>query len=222
MDHARTDKTVFSKIVLTQVGALHHFALSLCKNNFDADDLVSETILKAYENFSNLKDLSKSKQWLFRIMNNQFLNSIKTQRKLIKIGDPTNEYDIIDSEKFSLFESIAKSSYITDGNPEKQFISELTKTQIEKAVNELPGEFRITLILCDMEEFSYSEISSILKIPIGTVRSRIARARIILQKKLWLQAKELGIKEAITVQPKVGYTCTCGREELKHSSSIVK
>ena len=222
MNQTEIKKKAFSKIVLAQVGALNRFAFSLCKNNFVADDLVSETILKAFENFSKLKDESKTKQWLFRILNNQFISNYRSRKKFVEIENRDQESHNHDLENFSLFEAIAKSNFVAEGNPEKKFISKLTQHVIQHTIDELPVEFKQALILCDIEEFSYTEISEILKVPIGTVRSRIARARIILQKKLWLHAKELGIKKTKTVQPKAEYTCTCGEEETKSSTAIIK
>lgn len=215
MNQPAIKKKIFSKIVLAQVGALNRFAFSLCKNNFEADDLVSETILKAFENFSKLKDENKTKQWLFRILNNQFISNYRSRKYFVEIESRENENSNHDLETFSLFEAIAKSNFVAEGNPEKKFISKLIQHDIQKAIDELSIEFKQTLILCDIEEFSYAEISEILKVPIGTVRSRIARARIILQKKLWLHAKELGIKKAKSVQPKPEYICTCGEEKEK-------
>jgi len=206
--------------VLNHFSALNRFALSLCNNKFDADDLVSETILKAYENFGRVKDESKIKQWLFRILNNQFISNYRSRKKFVEVESEDNEYKNDNIESFSLFEAIAKSDYVEEGNPEKQFISELTQHQITNAITELPEEFRAALILCDMEDFSYAEISEILKVPIGTVRSRISRARKILQKKLWLQARELGIKTSKTPKEKTEYTCTCGKEENEIQQSI--
>jgi RNA polymerase sigma-70 factor, ECF subfamily len=222
MNQTEIKKKIFLKIVLAEVGTLHRFAFSLCKNNFDADDLVSETILKAFENFTRLKDESKTKQWLFRILNNQFISNYRCRKKFVEIENREHENHDNYLESFSLFEAIAKSNFVAEGNPEKQFISKLTLTQIEKAVGELPVEFRAALILCDIEDFSYAEISKILKVPIGTVRSRIARGRIILQKKLWIYAKELGIKKSKMVQPKAEYTCTCGKEEQEGSTIMIK
>nr|MDQ3099760.1 sigma-70 family RNA polymerase sigma factor [Bacteroidota bacterium] len=197
------------------------FELPLCKNNFDADDLVSETILQAFENFHKLKDESKAKQWLFRILHNQFISNYRSRKDLIQIESKANEQNQ-GLDNFSLFEAIAKSDFVADGNPEKKFISKLTQHNIQHAIDELPEEFRAALVLCDMEEFSYSEIAQILKIPIGTVRSRIARARINLQKKLWVHAKELGIKTSKHVQVKAEYVCACGEEENKTSITIIR
>lgn len=220
MNKAEIKRKEFSKIVLAEVGALNRFAFSLCKNNFDADDLVSETIVKAYENISKLKDETKTKQWLFRILNNQFISNYRSRKKFVEIENSEHENHNHVLETFSLFEAIAKSNFVGEGNPEKKFISKLTQQDIQHAIDQLPEEFRTALMLCDMEEFSYAEISEILKVPIGTVRSRIARARIILQKKLWLHAKELGIKKSKTVQQKAEYTCTCGEDDSSVSLSM--
>src|SRR4030095_13688795 len=197
------NKEMLSTYILQNVSGLKRFAFSLCKNDFDADDLVSETVLKAFENFHRLKDHSKIKQWLFRILNNHFISTWRSKKKWAVMKQPDDDAD------FSLFEEIAKSNFIDEGNPEKKFISTLTQQSIQQAIDELPGEFRQSLILCDAEDFSYAEIAAITDVPVGTVRSRIARARIILQKKLWLQAQELGIKKSKTIKTKKDYTCTC-------------
>lgn len=222
MDKTENKKKAFSKIVLAQVTALNHFAVSLCKNNFDADDLVSETMLKAFENFSHLKDESKVKQWLFRILNNQFINNYRSRKNFVELGGRVNENNDHGMETFSLFEALAKTDFVAEGNPEKKFISKITQVQIEKSISELPEEFRAALILCDAEGFSYAEISDILKVPVGTVRSRIARARIILQKKLWIQAQELGIRTTKKPKEKTGYVCTCGKEENLSAAGTLK
>jgi len=216
MRQVEENKKRFSRIVLSHFSAVQRFAFSLCKNRFDTDDLVSETFLKAFENFDRVRDESKIKQWLFRILNNQFISNYRSRKMVVEIEGSQKGAMHDDMEDFSLFEAIAKSDFVEVGNPEKLFISNLTQNQIAQAISELPGEFRETLMLCDIEEFAYAEISVILKIPIGTVRSRISRARNMLQKKLWLQAQELGIKPSKLPKEKAGYTCTCGKDEESH------
>lgn len=220
MDSANKKKR-FSTIVVTHMIALKRFALSLCKNHFDADDLVSETIVKAFTNFEKVKDENAVKPWLFKILSNQFISNYRINKKFVDLTENENSNE--DIELFSLFENIAKSNYVEEGNPEKTFISKLTQEQIQIAVSELPEEFRMALVLCDMEDFSYAEISVILKVPVGTVRSRISRARSILQKKLWSQAQELGIRTSKAPKQKTDYVCTCGKEEneLITSATII-
>jgi RNA polymerase sigma-70 factor, ECF subfamily len=203
------DKT-FSEIAIKYAGALRRFALSLCRNDFDADDLVSETIIKAYENLRSLKDRNKVRQWLFRILHNEFISNCRSRKKFSDIPYRNSEDGI---DNFSLFEALESSTLTSYGDPEKSFISMLTNEKILSAIDSLQDEFRAAIELCDVESFSYSEIAVILKVPIGTVRSRISRARIILQKKLWLEAEELGIKAAKNRKKKKDHICTCGKEE---------
>ncbi|HLF65662.1 MAG TPA: RNA polymerase sigma factor [Saprospiraceae bacterium] len=215
MNQTEEKKKRFSGVVLIHFSAVKRFAFSLCRSNFDADDLVSETFMKAFENFNRVRDESKIKQWLFRILNNQFISNYRHRKRIAEIESIPGEDMQDDVDGFSLFEAIAKSDFVEKGNPEKQFISNLTQIQIDKAINELPGEFRDALVLCDIEEFTYAEISLILQVPIGTVRSRISRARSLLQKKLWLQALEHGIISSRKTRLKPEYTCTCGKDETK-------
>ncbi len=209
---SKSKKKKFSEIATAYMSALKRFALSLCKNNFDADDLVSETIIKAYTNFEKVKDENLVKSWLFKILSNQFLSNYRSNKKFVDLDE--NDNDPEDIELFSLFERISSSNFVEEGNPEKNFISKLTQLQIQTAVNELPEEFRLALMLCDMEDFTYAEISVILKVPVGTVRSRISRARVILQKKLWLQARELGIRTLKVPKQKKAIVCACDNEEV--------
>src|SRR5688500_15882762 len=153
MDQA-VKKKRFSELVVNHLSALNRFALSLCKNEFDANDLVSETIVKAFENFDKLMDESKMKSWLFKILSNQFITDFRIRKrlpeiKLSEIHSPSEE-----AESFSLFEELSQSDFIASGDPEISFISGLTQIQIEQALKELPDEFRTTLELCDVEDFT--------------------------------------------------------------------
>jgi RNA polymerase sigma-70 factor (ECF subfamily) len=197
----------FVEIILSHAVELRRFAISLCRNEFDADDLVAETVMKAYESYAKLRDKSKVKQWLFRILANKYISVYRVNKRYV------NGTGKSDDESFSLFEALENSSFTDEGNPEKDFINMLTREKIEDAVNFLPVDYKTALILCEMEDLSYAEIAVILKVPIGTVRSRIARARNILQKKLWLQAQEMGIQKVKKEKKVSGYVCTCGKEE---------
>ena len=203
-------KETLTRAVLANTSALNRFAYSLCQDQSEAEDLVAETVVKAFENIHQLKDENKIKQWLFRILNNVFISNYRKNKKQRKIS-LTVDMDNAD-HSFSLYEQIEASDFTNADTPEKNFITKITKEKIHQAISELPEEFRITLVLCDVDEFSYAEIAIITQVAIGTVRSRIARARKLLQKKLWLYAQELGIR---TVQKEKDHSCTCGNEELK-------
>lgn len=205
-------KEKFTEAVLANIPALNRFAYTLCRNLAESEDLVSETIVKAFEKFNDLKDERKSKSWLFKILRNQFITNYRKNKNVI----PLTTVQAVSNngeDSFSLFEAIGQSDFVQEGNSEKKFVSKITQQHIQSAINQLPDDFRTALILCDIEDFAYAEISRILKIPVGTVRSRIARARNILQKKLWLQAEEMGITSTKKTKPKDDYICTCGKEE---------
>jgi RNA polymerase sigma-70 factor (ECF subfamily) len=205
-------KQILTQEVLANISALNQFAYSLCQHREEAEELVGETVVKAFEKRHQLKDDAKIRQWLFRILNNVFISNYRKNKKQRKINLP----DSVDVS-FLLFEQVASSSYMDEGTPERSFINKITKEKIHQAINELPEEFRITLVLCDVDEFSYAEIAAITQVVIGTVRSRIARARNLLQKKLWTFAEELGITAS---QKKKEHVCTCGEEELKSANIL--
>ena len=198
-------KQTLTNEVLSNLSALQRFAFSLCQNKQEAEELVSETVVKAFENRSQVKNEEKIKQWLFRILNNLFISNYRKTKNhriidLPELSDPS----------FSLFDKVEMSSFTDGGTPDKDFISKITKEKIYEAIDELPEEFRIALVLCDVNDFSYAELAAITQVAIGTVRSRIARARNLLQKKLWQYAAELGISAK---EKEKDHVCTCGKEE---------
>ncbi len=211
---------VFNAMIVAHAKSLHRFAIILCHNHFDADDLVGETVLKAYKNLHLLKDHDKIRQWLFRILNNLFLSNFRKEQKHRQLYLQVENNQEPDGS-FSLYEQISRSDFVIAGNPEIDFISKITMEQIQEAINNLPEEFRISLVLCDIEDFSYKEIAEITSVPVGTVRSRIARARNNLQRKLWIYAQELGIRISKTTRAKNEYTCTCGKEEKNTQPTII-
>ena len=197
------DKTLFTKEILKHADGLRRFALSLCHNEHNAEDLVSETVLRAYENFSGLKDHSKIKSWLYKILYNQFVSAYRKKNRM-------REVNIIEAngDSFSLFEKLTATG---TEDPEKNFLQKLTTMSVQKAIEQLPLVFKQALVLSDMEQFSYNEIAKILEVPVGTVRSRIARARQQLEKSLWQLALEMGISNKTSTNK--AYVCTCGKEE---------
>jgi len=199
-------KEILTKEVLSNLSALQRFAFSLCQNKQQTEELVSETVVKAFENRGQIREEEKIKQWLFRILNNMFISNYRKSKNHRTIDLPGSD------QSFSLFEQVGMSSFTDGGTPEKSFINKITKEKIHKAINELPEDFRIALVLCDVNEFSYAEIAAITQVVIGTVRSRIARARCLLQNKLWQYAIELGITSK---EKEKDHVCTCGKEESK-------
>ena len=201
---ATDDKSLFTKAVLHHAEGLNRFALSLCHNEHNAEDLVAETVVKAYENYSGLKDHSKLKSWLYKILYNQFVSTYRKNSRM-------KQLDLIEeiNDSFSLFEKLTATG--TD-DPEKKFLQKLTAASVQKAISVLPLLYKQALVLSDIEQFSYQEIATILKVPVGTVRSRIARARRQLEKTLWGLAVEMGMGNS-KLNSQKPYVCTCGKEE---------
>ncbi len=181
-----TDPVLFETETGPHIDALYRNAVRLTGNSNDAEDLVQDTYLRAYRFFYQYQPGTNAKAWLFRIMNTVFLNDY---RKKSRQGD-TVSYDGL--EDFYLYNKLADDSSASPQqqaatNPQDVVLNRLDREAIETAIGQLPIEFRDTVALATLEGLAYQEISDILQIPIGTVRSRLSRGRKLLQKALWNQ-----------------------------------
>ena len=182
--HAPVDPAVFEAEMNPHVDALYRNAMRLTGNANDAEDLVQDTYLRAYRFFHQYHPGTNAKAWLFRIMNTVFLNDY---RKKSRQGDQLS-YDEL--EDFYLYnrlnaETLSNEQSFNTSNPEDIIVERLGIEEIEAAIRKLPVEFRDTVALATLEDLSYQEISDVLHIPIGTVRSRLSRGRKLLQRALW-------------------------------------
>ncbi len=165
--------------------ALYRTALRMTKNPGDAEDLVQETLLKAYKSFDRFEKGTNAKAWLFKIMTNTFINSYRAKQK-----ESTNvSFDEID-DSFLHTQITGQSN--ESGNPEKDFFNKILDQDVVAAIEKLPEEFRMVVVLAFNEGFAYQEIADILGIQVGTVKSRLHRGRKILQKLLWEYANNSG------------------------------
>lgn len=187
----KEEQQEFKTLVLPHLEELHRTAYHLCHVRCNAEDLVMEAITKACENFHALREKTKIKHWLLRIMSNSFISGYRSQKKvrMVEYTETTND----ENGTFSLFAELSQPFLLWWGNPERELVNKLMDEEIQKAIGELPHEFRLAIVLCDVEGLSYDEISKTMDIPIGTVRSRIARGRSLLQKKLYHYAQDLGL-----------------------------
>lgn len=185
-------RSFFEKQVGGLLDQLFAAALRLEKNREDAEDLVMEAITKAWGSRRSLKQREKFRAWLFRILTNCFLTHCR-KRALRPVTEPWGD----DSERqFSLFEQLHQPFLLWWSNPEREFVNKLLRKDIERAVDSLPEVFRVVAVLSEMEGLSYQEIANILRVPIGTVRSRLSRGRSLLQKALWEHGREAGLVPA--------------------------
>jgi RNA polymerase sigma-70 factor (ECF subfamily) len=163
--------------------ALYNYALKIVRNSDDAQDLVQETYYKAYKSYHQFQGGTNSKAWMFMILKNTFINNYrKLKREPSKV-----DYDEIED----IYENI-KSEQSKDNNLDLDFYNNLFDDDLSSALAKLPEKMKEVFLLCDLEGYSYEEISEIVDIPIGTVRSRLHRARKLLQDELFGYAKVNG------------------------------
>jgi len=176
----------FNDEIIPHLDSLYNFALRLTTDPNDAEDLVQDTIVKAYRFFSSYEKGTNAKAWLFRILKNSFINNYrKTSKKPQQV-----DYD----EVSSFYESI-RAERTDTSDLERVMYRELIDDDVSKALEELPEDFRTVVLLCDVEGFTYEEIANMLDVPIGTIRSRLHRGRNLLKTQLLDYARKRGFAE---------------------------
>jgi RNA polymerase sigma-70 factor (ECF subfamily) len=185
-------KEVFEAEVMAILGRLHGVARRLTRHDADAEDLVSETICRAWRSCESLEDEGAFRGWIFRILNNTFISDQRRRRARPQFESFEESFEE-DSPPFSVFDQLHQPFLLWFSNPEQAFVDRLLRDDLDRALAALPDHYRLVVILSDLEELRYAEIAEALGIPIGTVRSRLARARSALQKTLWRQAQERGL-----------------------------
>jgi RNA polymerase sigma-70 factor (ECF subfamily) len=173
----------FDREVIPHMDALYNYALKMTGSPDDADDLVQETYLKAFRFFDKFEQGTNSKAWMFRILKNSYINDYR------KIKKEPNKVDYEDVQNF--YENI-KSTDVKAQHVEEDSFSKLLDDDLTAAITNLPEDFRTVIILSDIEGFTYDEIADFIDCPVGTVRSRLHRARKMLYTKLYNYADEKG------------------------------
>ena len=188
LDFKHTDRTrrEFEGLALEHLDPLYSAALRLTKNERDAEDLVQDTFLRAFRFFDKFERGTNMKAWLFKILTNTFINRYRRRVKERTVVEGAAREQ--SSEKF-----IVRETFETAVNPEHYFFEKLLSDDVLRSIDALPIDFRLVVILADLQEFSYKEIAEILDIPIGTVMSRLHRGRRGLQKRLWEFATREGL-----------------------------
>ncbi len=187
-DNSEIKKREFELAALEHIDSLFNFGMRMTGNREAAEDLVQETYLKVHRFSHTFKEGSNLKAWLFKILRNTFINTFRK-----KIKEPKSvHYDEV--EDFYLFNKIKNESKEDSSNLSENSdnVYEFFEDEVKNAVNNLPLAFREVVLYSDIEELSYGEIAEIVECPIGTVKSRLFRARKLLQKSLWNYANERG------------------------------
>lgn len=186
-DLTTEEKQRFQVEALPLLDSLYAGALRMTRNPQDAEDLVQETMLRAYRSFDRFEAGTNLKAWLFRIMTNAYINVYrKRQREPRKVSSD-------ELEDFDLYQELKTHDPQWEFTPENIVLSGLVDTDIIEAIDDLPEQFRLAVVLSDIEGFSYAEMAEIMNVPLGTVMSRLHRGRKALQKRLWEIARERGI-----------------------------
>jgi RNA polymerase sigma-70 factor (ECF subfamily) len=179
----------FDKEALIHLDALHRTALRMTRNENEAEDLVQETFLKAYRFWDKFEEGSNCRAWLFKIMTNIFINNYRAKSRTPQVVELQ---DVDDNFLFGQLSALGPSE-----NPEQHFFAKVFDDDVKKAIEELPEDFRLVVVLSFLEGFSYEEIAEIAGLQIGTVKSRLHRGRKLLQKSLW----EYAIKNGFIKEP---------------------
>jgi RNA polymerase sigma-70 factor (ECF subfamily) len=176
---SRSDRTraEFEALVAPWLDTLYAGALRLTRNERDAEDLVQDTVMRAYRFFDKFEKGTNFRAWLFKILTNTFINGYRRQVKERSLGDES-ERQSVEAQFFS--------ADTTDQaqNPEDYLLQRVMSEDVLAAIDTLPVDFRMVVILADLQEFSYKEIADILDVPVGTVMSRLFRGRRQLEKVL--------------------------------------
>ncbi len=189
--------TIFEKELLPHVHALQTFAYHLTYNQEDADDLVQETYLKAYRFIDKYEKGTNAKAWMFKILKNAYINEYRK-----KVKQPTK----VDFEDIVAYHDTDDDRVSGYSDLREEIFLHMMGDEVTSAINSLPLDFRTVILLCDIEGFTYEEIAAIIDVPIGTVRSRLFRARNLLKEKLTNYAQQHG------------YTDVRGQKRLKRST----
>ena len=183
-----SEQEQFTADAMQYAPQLFSTALRMTRNRSDAEDLVQETYIKGWRSFHTFQEGTNLRAWLFRIMTNTYINKYNAQKR------KGTEVELDDVEELFLYKrlgSIDQSQL--SSSAEDQMLELFTDDEVKNALEELPEDFRIPVLLSDVDGFSYKDISEMLEIPIGTVMSRLHRGRKAMEKMLYEYARERGL-----------------------------
>ena len=173
------DQAKFADLAMEHMSSLYSGALRMTRNPADAEDLVQETYLRAYRGFGGFEEGTNLKAWLYRILTNTYINSYRAKKRR------PDETELDEVEDLYLYRRIGGLEAAMAGrSAEDELLERFTDAEVKEALESLPEQFRLAVILADVEGFAYKEIAEILDIPIGTVMSRLHRGRKALQASL--------------------------------------
>lgn len=192
------DQATFAEQATPFLDPLYAAAMRMTRNPSDAEDLVQETFIRAYRGFPSFTDGTNLRAWLYRILTNTFINSYRAKQRR------PEQTALDDVEDLYLYKRLGGLEAATMGrSAEDELMDMFTDTNVKDAIDALPDQFRLAVLLADVEGFSYKEIAEIMDVPIGTVMSRLHRGRKGLQRSLHDFAVERGLtdRDPVVVEP---------------------
>lgn len=185
------DQATFADDAMEHMSALYSAALRMTRNAADAEDLVQETYLKAYRGYGGFKEGTNLKAWMYRILTNTYINTYRAKKRR------PEETELEEVEDLYLYRRLGGIEAATVGrSAEDELMDTFTESEVKDALEALPEQYRMAVMLADVEGFSYKEIADIMEVPIGTVMSRLHRGRKNLQKMLYEFARDRGLADA--------------------------
>ena len=175
----------FEEAAIPYLDSLYNMAYRLTRNAEDAEDLVQETYFKAYKHYDKFEAGTNLKAWLFRIMKNTFINGYRKQQN----QPPQSDFSEIEGSFENLVDRDPGQQI---KNPEQEFLANVLDEDVQNAIDALREDYRMVVLLVDLEGFSYKEAASILEVPVGTVMSRLYRGRRMLEQVLLEYARKHG------------------------------
>ncbi|MEO9224616.1 MAG: sigma-70 family RNA polymerase sigma factor [Acidimicrobiales bacterium] len=184
------DQATFTEQAMPFMDGLFGAAMRMTRNRADAEDLVQDAYLRAYRGFGGFTEGTNLKAWLYRILTNTFINSYRAKQRR------PAESDLDDVEDLYMYRRLGGLEGARVGrSAEDELMDLLSEAEVKQAIEDLPENFRMAVLLADVEGFSYKEIAEILDIPIGTVMSRLHRGRKALEKGLYDYAVTHGLAD---------------------------
>ena len=173
--HIERDLAVFEDLVSRYQAAMYRVAYRLTGNHDDAQDLVQEALFEAFRNFDRFERGTRFDRWLFRIMTNRHIDRVRRSGRLAVVS--------LDQGDDAEGREQAWDPADEDGDPADALLEDIVDERLQRALNALPEDYRQVVVLADIEELSYEEVARIVRCPVGTVRSRLHRARAMLRDK---------------------------------------
>ena len=191
MAKGKREREHFEATALGHLEAVYRFAYYLCRDSTDAEDLTQDTFLSAFKKAHQFQPGTHLKAWLFRIARNAHIDRLRRKRREPELS-PLQNTAIADSSSEPGPRPRSVAAWKALGTDVPSSFVDMFGDEVTRFLQELPVDFRLALVLCDVDDFSYQEIGEILDCPVGTVRSRISRARSQLREKLFEYAQDLG------------------------------